>query len=50
MENKRQYCDVEKIELIENYGLKNNEIRYALLAIEKNKEIIIQRWNEYFKK
>lgn len=39
-----------KIELIENYGLKTREIRQALMAIEENRDVIVERWNEYFGK
>jgi hypothetical protein len=35
--------------LIENKGLKQKDIRYAEAIIEENKDIIIQRWNEFFK-
>jgi len=38
------------IELVENFGLKPREIRQALMAIEENKEVIAERWNEYFGK
>jgi len=41
---------VNPLELIENRGLKPKDIRYAEAAIEENKEIIIQRWNEFYKK
>lgn len=41
---------VPNIELIENCGLKLREIRQALMAIEENKEVIAERWNEYFGK
>ena len=37
------------VELIENNGLKASEIRLAESVIEENKEIIINRWKEYFK-
>ncbi|MDR0834415.1 MAG: DUF4160 domain-containing protein [Candidatus Symbiothrix sp.] len=37
------------IRLIENKGLKNRDLRIAEMAIEENKEIIIERWNEFFK-
>ena len=40
---------VPEIELIENNGLKPREIRQSIMAIEENREIIIERWNEYFK-
>jgi len=38
----------DEIKLLENHGLKPREIKYAELAIEENKEVIIQRWNEFF--
>ncbi|OAV70768.1 hypothetical protein Barb7_03239 [Bacteroidales bacterium Barb7] len=38
------------IELIENHGLKPREIKYAEAAIEENREVIIERWNEFFPK
>jgi hypothetical protein len=37
------------IKLIENRGLKLREIRWAEVAIEENREIIIARWKEHFK-
>jgi hypothetical protein len=37
------------IKLIENRGLKPRELRIAEMAIEENRDIIIARWNEYFK-
>lgn len=40
---------VEPLNLIENIGLKPKDIRYAEAIIEENKDIIIQRWNEFFK-
>ena len=42
--------NVNLLKLIENRGLKPKDIRYAEAAIEENKEIIIQRWNEFYKK
>jgi hypothetical protein len=41
---------VNPVELIENNGLKASELRLAESVIEENKEIIVNRWNEYFKK
>jgi hypothetical protein len=41
---------VEDIELVDNFGFKNNELRMIESIIEENKEIIIQRWHEYFNK
>ena len=40
---------VHPLSLIENKGLKQKDIRYAEAIIEENKDIIIQRWNEFFK-
>ncbi len=37
-----------EIVLIENNGLKSREIRQSIMAIEENKEVIIERWKEYF--
>jgi hypothetical protein len=37
-----------EIVLIENNGLKSREIRLAIMAIEENKEVIIERWKEFF--
>lgn len=41
---------VENIELVENYGFKNNELRLIESILEENRDIIIERWNEFFKK
>ena len=38
-----------EIKLIENRGLKPRELRLAEIAVEENREIIISRWNEFFK-
>ena len=37
-----------EIVLIENNGLKSREIRQAIMAIEENKEVIIERWKDFF--
>lgn len=42
--------NVVNVELIENYGFKKNELRLIASLIEENKEVIIARWKEYFKK
>lgn len=39
---------LEPIKLVENKGLKPKELKIAELAIEENKEVIIERWNEFF--
>lgn len=36
------------IELVENRGLKVQDLKTAEQAITENREIIIERWNEYF--
>jgi len=45
-----KFCVEPEVQLIENNGLKASELRLAESVIEENKEIIINRWNEYFKK
>jgi hypothetical protein len=40
---------IEPICLIENRGLKNKDLKLAEIAIEENKEVIIERWKEFFK-
>lgn len=42
--------EVETLKLIENFGFKRNELRLIESIIDENKEIIIERWNDYFKK
>ena len=42
--------NVINVELIDNYGFKKNELRLIESLIEENKEVIIARWKEYFKK
>ena len=48
-EHEAKFC-VDPVQLVENNGLKVSELRLAEFVIEENKEIIINRWNEYFKK
>ena len=48
-------CDAKvmiepEIKLIENFGLKPRELKHALMGIEENKEVIIERWKEFFDK
>ena len=38
-----------EIKLIENRGLKPRELRLAEIAIDENREVIISRWEEFFK-
>ena len=42
--------NVITLELIENHGFKNNELRMIEAILSENQEIITDRWNEYFKK
>lgn len=42
--------NVLNLELIENHGFKKNELKLIESIIEENKEIIEERWHEYFKK
>ena len=37
-----------KVSLVENNGLKPAELKLVEAVIEENKEVIIERWNEYF--
>jgi hypothetical protein len=39
-----------EIALIENNGLKPNELKMAEMVIEENREIILNSWNLYFGK
>lgn len=39
-----------EITLVENNGLQFNEIRIAEMVIEENKELIAEKWNEFFNK
>lgn len=42
--------NVLDFDIIENHGFKKNELRLIESLIEENREIIIGRWNEFFKK
>ena len=44
-----KFCVEPEVKLIENNGLKASELRLAESVIEENKEIIVNRWKEYFK-
>ena len=39
-----------EITLVENNGLQSNEIKMAKMVIEENKELIFEKWNEFFNK
>ena len=49
-EREGKFCIFPEFELIENYGLSQWEIKYAMMAIDENKNVIVERWNEYFDK
>ncbi|TZF86546.1 DUF4160 domain-containing protein (plasmid) [Pedobacter sp. BS3] len=36
------------IKLVRNYGFKKSEIRIIETIIEENKEVIVERWVEFF--
>lgn len=40
---------IDPIELVENNGMKNKDLKIAEGLIEENKEVIESRWKEYFK-
>lgn len=42
--------EVEEITLISNRGLKNKDVKLAEAIIEENREIIIKKWNEHFRR
>ncbi len=47
-------CDakynISPVELVYNHGFKKHEISMIESVIEQNKDIIAERWNEFFKK
>lgn len=49
-EREGKFSIFPEVELIENYGLSQREIKYAMMAIDENKNVIVERWNEYFDK
>ena len=42
--------EIDPAKLLENNGIKKKDISLAESIIEENSEIIIKRWNEFFKK
>jgi len=44
------YQVIPNITLIENKGLKSNELKIAEMVIDENKEIIVENWNRFFGK
>lgn len=47
---KAKFNVVPEISLVENNGLKANELKIAEMVIEENREIIIQQWHMFFGK
>lgn len=41
---------IEPLQLIKNRGLKTRELKVAEMGIEENREVIKERWNEFFRK
>ena len=39
-----------EIKLVENNGLQSNELKIAEMIIAENKEMIAEKWNEFFNK
>lgn len=48
--DKEARFQLEPLALLENKGLKARELKVAEMAIEENKEIIRERWVEFFEK
>jgi len=44
------YQVIPDITLLENKGLKMNELKLAEIIIDENKEIIVENWNRFFGK
>jgi len=44
------YQVIPDIVLLENKGLKSNELKIAEMVIDENKEIIVDNWNRFFNK
>jgi len=44
-----KHLPIHAVELVENNGMKNKDLKIAEGLIEENKEVIERRWKEYFK-
>jgi len=44
------YQVIPNITLLENKGLKSNELKLAEMVIDENREIIIESWTRFFEK
>ncbi len=47
---KAKFNVLPEITLVENDGLKSNELRLAEMVIDENQEIIIEQWHNFFGK
>jgi len=47
---KAKFIVVPSVEIIENKGLKSQELSLAKSLIEENQKLIIERWNEHLNK
>lgn len=45
---KAKFNLIPEVTLVENEGLKPNELKMAEMVIEENREIIIEKWHEFF--
>ena len=41
--------EINPVRLLENNGMKNKDLRLAESIIEENRDLIEQKWKEYFK-
>ena len=48
--HKAKFNLIPEIKLVENDGLKPNELKMAEMVIEENREIIIEQWHTFFGK
>lgn len=48
--HKAKFNVMPEVRLVENDGLKPNELKMAEMVIEENREIIIQQWHTFFGK
>lgn len=42
--------NVKPMEMVYNHGFKKHELKMVESIIEENEEVIVDRWNTYFKK
>lgn len=50
IEGREAVINVINLTVIKNFGLSPRELRLALMATEENREVILERWTECFKK